>query len=285
VAPERSVLFPGASVHPALRLWVCQEALAAAEAVGYGSAAERRVVRAYLGRPPRAEEIVGIGVGAVHESRYPRLGDEVSEADDAEAADEDARAAESAPVHLTGRGVLFRRRNRLHGRYALYAGPIVADNGTEELIEYFAGYAAEDPDAALLLMGVKMMKLPDEPWLRSPGVLPELQRQAALEAADVVVAPEPHDYLCEHTLDAMAAGTPVLASARNAAAAEHVARSNAGLFYANREEFVEAMRLLMSNAALRDTLGRNGRRYVQQHYRWDAVIGRFERLISKIKGR
>jgi glycosyltransferase involved in cell wall biosynthesis len=45
------------------------------------------------------------------------------------------------------------------------------------------------------------------------------------------------------------------------------------------------MRRLMSDTSLRDALGTNGRRYVQQHYRWDAVVGRFERLVSKIKGR
>jgi hypothetical protein len=29
----------------------------------------------------------------------------------------------------------------------------------------------------------------------------------------------------------------------------------------------------------------SGRGYIQQHHRWDAVIGRFDRLISKVKGR
>jgi hypothetical protein len=36
---------------------------------------------------------------------------------------------------------------------------------------------------------------------------------------------------------------------------------------------------------VRGALGRNGRRYVQQHYRWDAVMGRFERLITRLRGR
>jgi glycosyltransferase involved in cell wall biosynthesis len=283
VAPERSVLFPGATLEPALRLWVCQDAVAAPAAVGYASAAERRVVRTYVSQHPRAEEIVGVGVGAVHESRYPRVDEGTLEAD----AEEDAEAgtADAPPAHLTGRGVLFRRRHRLHGRFALYGGAVASDNGTEELIEYFDGYAALDAETALLLLGVKMMKLPSEPWLRSAGVLPERDRLAALEAADVVLAPDPADMIGQHTLEAMAVGTPVLASARNPAAVDHVRRSSGGLYYANRDEFVEAMRLVMSNDRLRDALGRNGRRYVQQHYRWDAVLGRFERLISRVKGR
>ena len=286
VAPERSILFPGATLHPALRLSLCQETLAAA-ALAYGSPAERRLVRTYARRHPRVEEIVGVGIGAVHESHYPRLSELPPEADgdtDAEDAPENREAA-AEPSHLAGRGVLFRRRHRLHGRFALYAGPIDSDNGTEELIEYFASYAPHDPDTSLLVMGVKLMNLPREAWLRSAGVLPDRDRLAALEAADVALSPDPDDLVAEHTLDAMAAGTPVIASARNAAAVDHVRRSNGGLYYANRDEFVEAMRAISTNDRLRGALGRNGRRYVQQHYRWDAVIGRFERLVTKLGGR
>jgi glycosyltransferase involved in cell wall biosynthesis len=287
VAPERSILFPAATVHPALRLWVCQDVFGAAAALGYGSTAERRIVRAYAARRPRAEEVVGVGIGTVHESQYPRLYEEPLETEDGGASEEtsDVREVDAPPSHLAGRGVLFRRRHRLHGRFALHAGPVDSANGTEELIEYFAGYAADDADTSLLLLGVKMMKLPAEPWLRSAGVLAARDRLAALAAADVVLSPDPDDIAGEHTLDAMAAGTPVLVSARNAAGADHVRKSNGGLYYAGRDEFVEALRAVMSNDRLRDALGRNGRRYVQQQYRWDAVIGRFERLVSRIKGR
>jgi glycosyltransferase involved in cell wall biosynthesis len=286
VAPERSMLFPGATIDPTLRLSISQDTVAAAAAIGYASTAEQRVVRAYTRRRPRVEEIVGVGVGAVHESRYPRLFESATEGDGQEEDDAAAelREADAPPSHLAGRGVLFRRRHRLHGRFALHAGPIDSANGTEELLEYFAGYAPHDPDTSLVLLGVKMMKLPGDTWVRSAGVLPERDRLAALEAADVALSPDPDDLVAEHTLAAMAAGTPVLATARNAAAVDHVRKANAGLYYANRDEFVDAMRRLMANDRLRDALGRNGRRYVQQHYRWDAVIGRFERLVGRIKG-
>lgn len=285
VAPERSVLFPCATLDPALRLWTSHDVLLAASAVGYCSHAERGIVRAHVRRPPPAEEIIGVGIADVHESRYPRLedglGDESTEDDSApENIDRDV-----VPSHLAGRGVLFRRRHRLHGRFALYGGSVASDNGTEELIEYFDAYASQDGEAArLVLMGVKLMKLPSAGWLHSGGVLTDAERLAALAAADVALAPDPDDLLGEQALEAFAAGTPVLASALNMAAVEHIKRSNAGLYYANREEFVEALRLLMSNDRLRQALARNGRRYVQQHYRWDAVLGRLERLVARIKG-
>ena len=57
-------------------------------------------------------------------------------------------------------------------------------------------------------------------------------------------------------------------------------KANAGLFYANREEFVETLSLLARNTRLREALGENGRNYVRQHYRWEHVLGRFERLVA-----
>jgi glycosyltransferase involved in cell wall biosynthesis len=77
----------------------------------------------------------------------------------------------------------------------------------------------------------------------------------------------------------------VLASARNDAAVEHCRRANGGLYYANRDEFVEGLRMLMTRSKLREQLGESGRQYVRQHYRWDAVLGRFERLVMAVRNR
>jgi glycosyltransferase involved in cell wall biosynthesis len=287
VAPERSVLFPCAQLEPSLRFGLAREALAAPAAVGYCSPSERRLVRAYLRHQPRHEEMIGVGVDAVPEAQYPHLQPEPT-ASDAQPPDDEEPAAveiEGPPAHLSGRGVLFRRRHRLDGRFALYGGPVESNNGTEELIEYFASFAAQDGDTSLVIMGVKMMKLPPEPWLRLAGVLPVRERMVAMEAADVAVVPDPDDLVAQHVLESFAVGTPVLASARNGAAVDHCRRANAGLYYANREEFVGALRAIMTNTRLREALGRNGRRYVQEHYRWDAVVARFEKLVGRVTSR
>ena len=175
----------------------------------------------------------------------------------------------------------FRRRHRLYGPFALYGGRVESDNGCEEMLDYFDTFAATDGDTVLALMGVKMMKVPEEPYIRLAGVLPERERMIAYEAADVTIAPAADDLVAQPLLESLAVGTPVLASARNSAAVEHCRRANAGLYYANREEFVEALRLLMTNSRLRSRLGENGRSYVRQNFRWDAVLGRFDRLVSK----
>ena len=107
----------------------------------------------------------------------------------------------------------------------------------------------------------------------------------AYEAANITLAPDPDDLLAQPVLESLAVGTPVLANARNTASVELCRSANAGLYYSCRGEFVEAMRVLTTNTRLRQRMGENGREYVRQNHRWDAVLGRFDRLVTKARGR
>jgi glycosyltransferase involved in cell wall biosynthesis len=286
VAPERSVLFPCLRLGPILRFGLWRELIESVRAVGLVSGSERKLLHSYIGYPVPREELVGVGIDPSHRQAYPRhqqdpADEPVIDDDTASGADEHVDADDDR----ADRGIPFRRRHRLYGPMVLYGGRIEPDNGCEEMLEYFDAYAANDGETALVLMGVKMMKVPDEPYVRQAGVLPDRERMVAYEAADVTIAPGSDDPLALAVLESFAVGTPVLACARNAAAVEHCRRAGAGLYYANRQEFVEALRTLMSRAKLREQLGESGRQYVRQYYRWDAVLGRFERLVTLVRSR
>lgn len=285
VAPDRSIVFPHLQLQPWLRLSLLAEVLSSVRGVGFLSSAERRLAHAYLRAATQHDEIVGIGIDPSQEQAYPRHQQDPADT----VVEDDAVATESdvpeEAAYLAGRGIPFRRRHRLYGPFAIYAGRVEVDNGCEEMLEYFDTFAGTDAETALVLMGVKMMTVPDERYLRMPGVLPERERMIAYEAADVTIAPASDDLVAQPLLESMAVGTPVLASARNEAAVEHCRRANAGLYYANRGEFVEAMRLITTNNRLRERLGDNGRAYVRQHFRWDAVLGRFDRLVARARPR
>ena len=75
------------------------------------------------------------------------------------------------------------------GRSSLYGGRIEKGKGCEELIEYFSTYVGEGGEASLVLMGVKLMPLPEEPFIKFAGLLSDIERGQALEAATVVVGP------------------------------------------------------------------------------------------------
>ena len=285
-APERSVVFPYVGLNPVLRLSIWSEVLGSARAVGYLSVAERDLVHRYLRVFPAAEDVVGIGIDIPEPETYPRHqqdpADTIVRDDDERGAPEDSSPA---PDYLSGRGIPFRRRHRLHGPFAIYGGRVESHNGCEEMIEYFDGALTGECDPTLVLMGVKLMKIPEAPHIRMAGVASDRERLIAYEAAEVTLAPGPDDTLAQPVLESLAVGTPVLAAARNEAAVVHCRRANAGLYYATREEFVEALQLMMSNTTMREQLGENGRQYIRQHHRWDVVMARFERLIKKLPRR
>jgi glycosyltransferase involved in cell wall biosynthesis len=119
--------------------------------------------------------------------------------------------------------------------------------------------------------------------VRFAGLLSERERLEALESATLVVVPSPFESLSLLALEAMAVGTPVLCNARSEVLVEHCLKSNAGLFYADRDEFVEAAKLLLADERLRNKMGRNGKEYVRRNYRWDVILQKYDRLLASLR--
>jgi glycosyltransferase involved in cell wall biosynthesis len=283
IAPSKSVLVSTAHDEPAIRLELFREVFSSPAALLYLTDSERHFVQHQF--PDRAlfEEVVGVGVDLPPPVSYPRIPYVADDDPPPALLDGEPPRPPEFPLHLTTRGAVFRRRQRLHGPIVLYGGRIDPGKGCEELIEYFSSYLKDGGEATLVLMGTKLMALPEEPFIRFAGRLPDEERLQALEAATVVVCPSPYESLSLLALESMSVGTPVLANARSAVLVEHCVRSNGGLYYADRDEFVEALKLLVSDAELRRTLGANGREYIQRDYRWEVVLGKYESVFARIK--
>ena len=293
VAPAKSVLVSTAHDEPAIRLEMFRDVFSRPAALCYLTESEREFVHRQFPDRPLIEEVAGVGVDIPQQQPYPRVPAGAAD-DEPGGSDESAPAAvpgsaeaeasgREFPSHLTARGAVFRRRHRLYGPIVLYGGRIDPGKGCEELIEYFSSYAKDGGDATLVLMGAKLMALPEEPFIKFAGLLSDRERLQALEAATVVVCPSPYESLSLLALEALSVGTPILANARSAVLVEHAVKSNGGLYYADRDEFVECLKLLVRDERLRQALGRNGRDYVRRNYRWDVVLGKYERIFAKVR--
>ena len=292
IAPHKSILVPTAHDEPAIHLEIYKELFSLPAGLAYNTEVERRFLTTHFSIRAVEEETVGCGVElpGVHSGLREKASgaaDAAPESSDAgdEGGDELPHDEESPSFrpHLAQRGTTFRRRHRLHGPIALYGGRIDPGKGCEELIEYFSSYVQEGGDATLALMGVKLMPLPEEPFLLFAGRLSDQERVQALEAATVVVVPSPYESLSLLALEAMAVGTPVLCNARAEVLVEHCLKSNAGLFYQDRDEFVECAKLLLADERLRDRMARNGKEYIKRNYRWDVIMSKYDRLIGALK--
>jgi glycosyltransferase involved in cell wall biosynthesis len=287
IAPSRSILVPAAHDEPAIHLSIYEAVFGLPKAVAYDTDAERRLLTSQFPIPAAIQEVIGCGVDLPQHHAYPRQGvvaSDVTTAGDGETArEDDPGAGRPFRSHLTSRGAMFRRRHRLHGPFVLFGGRIEAGKGCEELVEYFDTYVQQGGEASLVLMGVKLMPLPEDPFITFAGLLSETERGQALEAATVVVVPSPFETLSLLALEAFSVGTPVLASARSEVLVDHCLTSNAGLFYADRDEFVECLNTLVADERLRAALGRNGREYIRRSYRWDIILSKYERMIGELR--
>jgi glycosyltransferase involved in cell wall biosynthesis len=276
VAPSKSLLVPTAHDEPAIRLGLYQEVFGAPAGIVWNTEVERGFVSSAFRLRTIVEDVVGCGVDLPE-----------GEATTVEPGTRPAMAAptsrEPLAPHLEGPANAFRRRHRMHEPFVLYGGRIDPGKGCEELLEYFQTYIKEGGNAALMLMGVKLMPLPEDPRVRFAGVLPDEERLHALEAASVVVVPSPYESLSLLALESFAVGTPVLANARSEVLVDHCRRSNAGLFYEDRWEFVEALKLLLRDDALRRAMGSNGKAYINRHYRWDLILSKYERMFARLR--
>lgn len=273
IDPARSILVPTAHDEPAIHLGIYREMFAKPSAVAFNTEVEKNFLKTTFEFRAAAEETIGCGVDLLQDA---------AQADEPEPEDDD-EIHKRLPQHLRARGAQFRRRHRLQGQFLLYGGRIDAGKGCEELIEYFTSYKEQGGEAALTLMGVKLMQLPEVPWVRFAGLLSERERLQALEAATIVVVPSPFESLSLLALEAMAVGTPILCNARSAVLVEHCVNSNAGLFYANRDEFLECAQLLLADERMRDRMGRNGKEYIKRNYRWDVILSKYDRLIGSLR--
>ena len=290
VNPGKSVLVSTAHDEPAIRLDIYKEVFGKVGALCYLTEAERQLVRSRFPDRPLLEDLIGVGVDLPNPQAYPRMpspGDDDAglgeEPPDPDSAIQQVSVTRDLSPHVLERGSTFKRRHRMPGPIVLYGGRIDPGKGCEELLEYFSSFVKDGGDATLALMGAKLMSLPEDPRIRFAGMLSDTERTEALEAASVVICPSPYESLSLLALEALSVGTPVLVNARSPVLVEHCVRSNAGLWYSDRDEFVECLNVLLADDQLRAKLGENGRAYVTEHYRWDIVLAKYEAIFNKVR--
>jgi glycosyltransferase involved in cell wall biosynthesis len=175
----------------------------------------------------------------------------------------------------------FRRKYLLVAPYLLYAGRIEKGKGLEAVFEYYRDLKGE-AYVDLVLIGKKLMDIPDIQGLKYLGYVSEADKLAAFKGAVFSLQPSLLESLSITTLESFSVETPVLVNRRCPVLLEHVEASGAGLAYDNEEEFLEGFRQLYRCPGLRRRMGAKGLEYVRKYYSWDAVLAEIKKGISEI---
>ncbi len=119
--------------------------------------------------------------------------------------------------------------------------------------------------------GTRSCPCPPHPRIRHFGFLDDADKFDAIAASELLIMPSYFESLSMVALEAWGLGRPVVANGKCDVLRGQCVRSNAGLYYENRQEFVETLRATGADQWLNVTLGRNGRQFYREHYDWPVI--------------
>lgn len=175
----------------------------------------------------------------------------------------------------------FRRNYLIVSPFILYAGRIERGKGLELLFDAYR-QLRNTSVVDLVLMGKKLMEIPDIDGIKYVGYVSEEDKISAFRGAVCSVQPSPLESLSITTLESFTQETPVLVNSNCKVLMEHVEVSNGGLSFSNVEEFIKNFNILYRNRVKRDRMGKSGFEYVNEYYGWDIVIKKISTQIREL---
>jgi glycosyltransferase involved in cell wall biosynthesis len=247
VKPERSVLIPTLHDEKAMYLPHFHRVFRAPRHILYNTAAEQRLAHRLYGPDLAPGSVCGIGV--------------------------DWPAAEPAPDAEAPKNA-----------YLLYLGRVDRGKGCDALFRQFTQWADRSGAPLRLVVAGKLaMPRPRDPRIECLGFVDEATKWSLLRGATALVIPSPRESLSLVLLEALAVGTPVIATRASEVLADHLAAARSGFTYDDADSFAAALQTcLQRNAADRDADRARGQAYVEQHYAWPAITAKLLRVIEQI---
>jgi glycosyltransferase involved in cell wall biosynthesis len=250
-AAAKAVLVPTAERDPAIGLSLFRGLFAGVRALMYNSPEERAMIQSVADNQAVPSVVVGVGSDVPGSTQPSR----------------------------------FRQKFDLQGPFAVYVGRIDQNKGCDELFDFFQVYLREGAGAlSLVLIGNSILPIPSHPRIRHLGFLDDRDKFDAMSAADLLIMPSYFESLSMVALEAWALGRPVLANGKCDVLKGQCMRSNAGLYYESRAEFVEALRALERHRWLNGMLGRNGRSFFRDHYSWEIIERKYLDMLARLNG-
>ncbi|HWH08061.1 MAG TPA: glycosyltransferase family 4 protein, partial [Candidatus Thermoplasmatota archaeon] len=188
-------------------------------------------------------------------------------------------------------GAAFRARVGVEGPLVLFAGRLASNKGLHHLVRAMPRF----PGTVVLTgqdqgLGPELRRQADAlgvgARLKLAGHLDDATYRSALAAADVLVLPSEWEAFGIVLAEAMACGTPVVAT-RVGGAPDVVGAEEGGLLvpYGDADALADALRRVLKDDALARRLGEAGRARALREFTWDAVVERTLAVYGELKKR
>lgn len=155
----------------------------------------------------------------------------------------------------------------LHGSpYVLYIGRIDKGKGVGELIEYFLEWKnISENNWDLIFIGSGSLSI-SSPYIKHLGFVTEEKKRELIQGSRLLINPSLFESFSIAIMEAWLQSKAVLVNGNSEVLKNHCIRSNAGLFYFDKESFLACLEFLYKNPNLLDEMGRNGKEYVEKNY-------------------
>ena len=178
----------------------------------------------------------------------------------------------------------FREKYNINDEYIIYVGRIDEGKDCPMLFKYFLEYQKRHSESKLklILMGKQVCDIPKSNDIISLGFVSEEDKFNGICAAKCLVLPSKFESLSISVLEAMSLSVPVIVNGVCQVLKGHCTKSNGGLYYMNYFEFEEIIDYIFSHNTEYLQMRLNARKYITDNYEWDAIMKKFENLISSI---
>jgi glycosyltransferase involved in cell wall biosynthesis len=249
VIGRRALFVPTAHDEPPLRFGIYRQTFAAPAGILFNTPEEQALCEGLFEMGGVHKEVVGIGVEPEPGDAHPLL-DKVG----------------------------------LRGDYLLYLGRIAPGKGIPELLDGYGKLRQRLGTLApsLVLCGANEMRFKNQAGVYLPGALSESAKWGALRDALAVVIPSAQESLSLAALEAWSVGRPVVANGESPVLNGQARRSGGAVTYRGPAEFAEVTGRLLEDTPKVTRLGGAGRAFVEEHYSWARITGRYEQLLQDL---
>ncbi len=197
------------------------------------------------------------------------------------------------PCVITGSGVTLPSTEEIDNQkeilkktgeeYIVYVGRIEQGKSCDFLFDRFIEYKERyGGNLKLALAGKSIMPIPDREDVVWLGFVSEEEKFALIKNAKALVLASHQESLSIVVLEAMTLGIPVFVNANCDVLKGHIDKSNAGLYFYDRDDFILALHYLITNTEANRQMGENGKTHIKNNYDWEVIDNKMIDIIEQV---
>jgi glycosyltransferase involved in cell wall biosynthesis len=245
---DKAILVPTAHDEPPIYLSIFESVFKIPKAIAYNTEEEKKFINSKFENDDIISDIIGVGLQKI---------ENINDKD-------------------------FKKKYNVD-KFIVYVGRIDESKGCKELIEYFIRFKEDTKlNIKLVLVGKSVMKVPKHSDIITPGFISEQDKYSAIGASELLVSPSKYESLSMVIMEAWTCNKAVLVNGNCDVLKGQCIKSNGGLYYENYDGFREGLNILLNDKKLRDKMGENGRKYVDDNYSWGIIESKYLRLFERL---